>query len=524
MRKKSENISPALAEDMAKKGIDIPLSLEILAGYNAGFYDNVKPVVARGVPPIDGETVVDLRNADARSPLPLFFFDAKKAEANLARFGLRMPTAATSPKNGAVAGFGAAALAEIGKTLLPLCAYGVLNGGHATSYADGKKNLAFGQKTLDALEPFFSAMAPGYKDMPKGIAPAYINPDGSPGASFLELKMRARLLLASEPKTAAARKARLEAQAGFMPLFQMTSTSNDAVLARYYQEIAASPFLAPLAKRLGIKAAGWHTGVQSLIAAYSHSAEGRPKRIFDRAYGEPESSLALPGGHGQSFRVLAPVFRELHARGVRYACLGNVDNLGYMPDPVELAILAISGRPAAFDFAARTAVDVKGGILVETDQNRLTIADIGPAIEFEALLELERRGLPILFNCASGIFDLDYLVPRLGEIAQNLPLRFSDQDKDAGRYSQAEQVTWEVAGILPSFVAFAVNKNERFLAAKLLAETLLTSGAGLKSGAMPEGIKQTAAGLHEGLCALLRGAYAMELSRGKWTPRELLSP
>ena len=56
-------------------------------------------------------------------------------------------------------------------------------------------------------------------------------------------------------------------------------------------------------------------------------------------------------------------------------------------------------------------------------------------------------------------------------------MRFTDQDKDAGRYSQAEQVTWEVAGILPAFLSFAVDKYDRFIAAKLFAETLLTSGA-----------------------------------------------
>jgi UDP-N-acetylglucosamine pyrophosphorylase len=299
--------------------------------------------------------------------------------------------------------------------------------------------------------------------------------------------------------------------------------SNDRTLADFYEKACSSPFLLSLARKTGLEPATWLSGMQPMIAAFSHSSEGRPKRIFDEAYGARNSCLALPGGHGQCFRVLRSIFAELHKRGIRYACLGNVDNLGFTPDPLELAIMAISGRPAAFDFALRTPMDVKGGILVETVEGGLTVADIGAAISLEAMLDLERKGFPILFNCASGIFDLDYLVPRIEEIAGRLPVRFSDQDKDAGKYSQAEQVTWEVTGILPSFIAFAVEKQERFIAAKLLIDTLLTSGVGVDDPAIPENVRTTATMLHSGLASLLRNAYGLELSNGKWTPRELFS-
>jgi len=303
----------------------------------------------------------------------------------------------------------------------------------------------------------------------------------------------------------------------------MTSMSNDNALADFYEKARSSPFLQSLARKTGLDPTAWLTGIQPMIAAFSHSSEGRPKGIFDKAYGARNSCLALPGGHGQCFRVLRSIFTELHERGIRYACLGNVDNLGFTPDPLELAVMAISGRPAAFDFAVRTPMDVKGGILVETVEGGRTVADIGAAISLEAMLDLERRGSPILFNCASGIFDLDYLVPRIGEIARRLPVRFSDQDKDAGKYSQAEQVTWEVTGILPSFMAFAVEKRERFIAAKLLIDTLLTSGIGAGDPAIPEDVRATATILHAGLASLLRNTYGLELSDGKWTPKELLS-
>lgn len=521
-------ISPALKRDMESKGIDLALSKSILEDFNAGLYDTIRPVRAAGVPSIDGSTVVDLRPSD-RPDERLFYFDASKARENLEAFGIGLPASVqgVSKESDNRVAFTKSSLLAIGMDVLGFTAFGVLNGGSATSYADGKKNLALGKDVFDAVASSFATLSPLCKDMPKGITPAYINPDGSPGASFLELKMRARLLLA---KRASLSKGKKGFQSGrdrekkeFLPLFQMTSGSTDPLLRRYYEEIVSSPLLRPMAAEVSIDAARWRTGVQPLIAAFSHSCEGRPKHIFDAAYGKKDASLPLPGGHGQCFRVLSDVLKALRQEGMRYACLGNVDNLGYTPDPVELAIMAISGQPAAFDFAVRTPMDVKGGILVENESGGRTIADIGPAIAFDEVIDLERKGFSILFNCASGIFDLDYIVPRIEEIARHLPVRFSDQDKDAGKYSQAEQVTWEVSSLLPSFIAFAVEKRERFLAAKLLIETLLTSGVGASSPSIPPDLRETALALHGGLESALRSIYGLELSGGKWIPRELIA-
>lgn len=523
----AEAISEALRADMERKGVDISLSLEILDDYNAGRYDGVKPVRAAGVPAIDGGSVVDLRRS--RDPAAvLYSTGAEAARSRLAALGLGLPAAA--PRNGGgspsgeprLAEFRAAELSSIGDSLMAKAAYGVLNGGSATSYADRKKNLALGLETFEAVAPSFNAMAELCRDRPKGVTPAYVNPDGSAGASFLELKMRARLLRARgagfvRGGCGAARPCR-----EFLPLFQMSSLGTDAALAAHYAAARTSPYLAALAAEIGVEGASWRTGVQPLIATFSHSSLGRPKRIFDTAFGAKDTCLALPGGHGQCFRVLASVLTRLRDEGIRYACLGNVDNLGYVPDPIELAILAISGQPAAFDFAARTPLDVKGGILVETESGERTVADIGAAMSFDQVVELERSGNTVLFNCASGIFDLEYLVPRIAEIGRRLPVRFSDQDKDAGKYSQAEQVTWEVTGILPSFLAFAVDKSERFLAAKLLLDTLLTSGIGLEDPRLPGQVRSTAEDLHAGLTALLKNVYGLECVKGRWTPRELL--
>jgi hypothetical protein len=506
--------SAALIRDMESKGIDVALTLSILEDYNSGLYDGVGQVKAAGVPKVDGESVIAV-GRDLEYALPM-------AEATDRLAGLGLPRPAAAFERGGKLAFPRAALEELGERLYPRTAYGVLNGGSATSYADSKKNLAFGQTAFEALHSHFESLAPACKDRPKGVTPAYVNPDGSPGASFLLLKARARLVAA---------KAYIEKYgkpgADILPLFQMSSVGNDGELAEAYRSYATSPFLSGLAEATGLEPASFATGIQPLIAAFTHSSEGRPKRVFDFAYGQRDRAIALPGGHGQCFRILAPTLRGLREKGIRYAWLGNVDNIGYIPDPAETAVLALSGRPAAFDFSFRTPVDVKGGILVEAEGEpgeggrlKRTVADIGPAISFDEVRRLEGSGSQILFNCATGLFDLDWLVPRLDELGRKLPVRVSDQDKDAGRYAQAEQVTWEVISLLPSFIAFAVNKYDRFMAAKLLAETLLTSGVASGDPRIPPELAETSRLLKSGLDAKLSGPYGLELRGGAWAPRD----
>ena len=111
----------------------------------------------------------------------------------------------------------------------------------------------------------------------------------------------------------------------------------------------------------------------------------------------------------------------------------------------------------------------------------------------------------------------EMFVPRLEELGRELPVRFTDQDKDSGRYSQAEQVTWEVASILPGFLAFAVDKYDRFIAAKLLAETLLTSGAAAGDPRIPPELADTSRKLNAALERKLAGPYGLRLRDGRWS-------
>jgi len=182
-------ISEALRADMEAKGIDLALTDAILADLNAGLYDGVQAVEASGVPPVDGVSLVPAGAAMSyRAPVAA-------ARERLAAFGLGLPVGAVI--DGGAVSLDRAALVDLGERLYPATAWGVLNGGSATSYADRKKNGSLGPGVFDVVRSGFELLAPLCDGRPKGVSPAYVNPDGSPGESFLVLKMRAALLRAA---------------------------------------------------------------------------------------------------------------------------------------------------------------------------------------------------------------------------------------------------------------------------------------------------------------------------------------
>ncbi|MEE8440727.1 MAG: UTP--glucose-1-phosphate uridylyltransferase, partial [Spirochaetia bacterium] len=443
----SELLSMEARREMESRNIDVELSLGILSRFNRGDFDHFEPIRVQDIPSVDGTTVVDFT---AEPSLEVPESVAKDRLADLIPDPLLNRIGTELGKNrGGMLVFSRADLDSIGLMLMPRVAYGVLNGGSATSYADGKKNTAFSAGLVGLLQDQFDAMAEISHGHAKGLTPAFVQPDGGFGPSFLQLKMRGLLTLAMRSQVLFERLSPDsvgELPEPLLPFFEMTSIHTNEELRASYVEYRSDGVLADLIALTGLDPTNPVGAVQPMIAAYTHSSEGRPKRIFTRAYGQEHETLPLPGGHGQNFSVLAEVYRTLRSRGKRFVYLGNVDNLGYLPDPVEAAYLALSGKQAGFDFAFKTPVDVKGGILVRDQHGHLSCADIGPAISREEVAKAESAGKPILFNAATGLFDLDFLIPNLERIANELPMRFTDQVKDAGRYSQAEQVTWEVLG------------------------------------------------------------------------------
>jgi hypothetical protein len=507
---------------MKEQNIDLELTLEILHAWNSGKCGDTRPLRAADFPSPDKKTILDMTRFDG------YTVAAREAKARLSPLvpGIRLEDFAKPDGKGNLH-FPLRGLQTIGRLLFPYVSFGVLNGGSATSYCDTKKNEALNGKLFGLLKAPFLESAALARGKPKGITPAYANPDGSPGYSFLELKLR-RLLLEAKlwRATAGAHPGaypvdfRHGSLPPLAPVFQMASVFTSRATGEALGLYEKSPLLENLIAQTGIGITRVRTGVQPLIAAFTHSCAGERKEIFTRAWGRENSILGLPGGHGQNFRVLKDVYLGLRKDGKRFVYLGNADNLGFVPDPVGLAVLALSGKPAGFEFAFKTAVDTKGGVLVRDSGGRLTCADIGPALGAADIEAAEKAGKPILFNAATGLFDLEYLVAHIDEICAGLPLRWSDQDKDAGRYSQAEQVTWEIIGLLPDPLILGINKFRRFLAAKLLLESLMTSGLGLESADFPPELRQLAQSLHGGFVWNMENIFGMRRSGGRWVASE----
>lgn len=512
---KALGVSPELASQMRKNGIDLELTAEILTRYNQGDYDHVKPVEVGGIPEVDGKTVLDLTgNITLRMKLA-------EAKQNIDRLGLKVDLTETGVVEGEEIVFTREDLAGLGVKLYPVLAYGVLNGGSASSYVDYKKNRSFNENLFTLCQSEFEVMAARSEGRAKGLTPAFINKNNTPGPSFMELKMRALLIeVLRYQHTVGGRGHSL------LPMFQMTSVYNNEEILETFRTYKESPLLKDLLLTTGVDVTQPKTGVQPMLAAFTPGAE-KPKTVFTRAFGRENTVLPMPGGHGQNFVVLRNIYQELLDNGIKYVSLGNVDNLGYTVNPVTLAITALLNKEGGFEFAFKTVVDVKGGILIIDRQNRLNCADIGAAITKDEVLRAEQTGKRILFNCAVGLFSLDYLVNNLERIIDNLPMRFSDQNKDAGKYSQAEQVTWEIIALMDDPVIFGVDKYDRFLAAKLLVECLMTSGVGLDDPTYPtapdpeKDLKAVALKLHKGLNKKLATVYGMKEEDGCWQPKSI---
>lgn len=497
-----------LKDLLIQSGADPVLTLQLLEQVNRGDFHS-SPVLPSDFPAPDGKSVLDMT-----APVPPF--PEPSIRENFSRF---FPEESPEKYGDFHQGFfhtDMEKLTLLGLKLLGKTAVGILNGGSATSYGDEKKNRSYGEKIFEIYRDNLRAQSRDYEGQPKGISPAFLHPDGTPGPSFMELKIRALMIQSLCHLWATGEKA-------VPALFQMTSGGTDGPISQAINSYRDSPLLAPLFQEAGWETLEVHTGIQGLIGTFTPKNPQGLRSVFTWDSPEGPKALALPGGHGQNFRVLQNVYADLQKRGFSFAYLGNVDNLGFLMDPPSVALLALTGASAGFDFSFKTSVDVKGGLLYRDPAGKLNCGDLGVAIPGDEVKKAEAEGKgPLLFNCATGLFNLEYLNIHLEEIIRKLPLRLSEQDKDIGRYAQVEQVTWEVLGLLESPLIFAVEKRRRFLAAKLLIESYLTSGWKLDDPRFTDPelkeMKELATGLNQGLNNLLSGPYGMKLEGPRWVP------
>jgi len=487
--------------------IDFKLGQKILDAVNASESRGTRMLEVDVLPCPDGKDIFAL-NKEIK-----FTIERAETEHILSDFEIPLTVLSKVPKDGNTLTFNFENLTLLGLHLIPYLSYGVLNGGMATSYGDVTNNSKFNAELFKDAQTQFDKLCTSAKDKPKGITPAFINPDGTSGFDFLELKMRSVLLYILKSQSVTG-KGKEEYQHS---MFQMTSHNTDSKLWEKYKEYKNSPILKELIDKTGVDITEPESAIQPLIPTFTHTQNGYPLSFFKKKDG---TIYALPGGHGQNFFVLKDVYKKLLGKGKRFVYLGNVDNIGFTVSPVELAVLALSGRRASFDFSFKTPVDVKGGILVREKSGKLNCGDIGRAVSKEFVKASENAGTPILFNCATGLFDLKYLVENIDRIIDSLPVRISNQNKDVGMYSQAEQITWEVIGLLDNLIIFAVNKNERFIASKLLIENMITSGLecceNYLNAHKDSDFAMASRALQTGLKHCLETQYGLKLEDGRW--------
>ncbi len=489
--------------------VDLELGKKILAAVNASRNLDAKTLDVDILPHPDGKDIFVLRSN--------MKFPASKIKADevLDKFSIPRSVIEDVPCDDGTLRFNFKTLQRLGLHLIPYLSYGILNGGMATSYCDIKNNSKFNPELFAQTEAVFSTLSEKYKGQPKGITPAYINPDGTPGYDFIELKMRSVLRHIQQSQKVTGKPASEYQHA----IFQMTSDNTDDKLASRYKEYKNSPILKELIAQTGVDITEPESAIQPLIPAFTPTAAGYPLSFFKDKNGD---YYGLPGGHGQNFIVLRDIYKKLLAAGKKFVYLGNVDNIGFTITPVELAVLALSGRQATFDFSFKTPVDVKGGILIRERNGHLTCGDIGRAVSDAFVKKNEDAGIPILFNCATGLFNLEYLVENLDMIIENLPIRLSSQNKDIGQYSQAEQITWEVIGLLDNLIIFAVEKYERFIASKLLMDNMLASDLECCRNYLAENedtdFVRAVRSVQKGLVWNLKEQYGLELKNGRWVP------
>jgi len=138
---------------------------------------------------------------------------------------------------------------------------------------------------------------------------------------------------------------------------------------------------------------------------------------------DPDKEWAPPG-HGDLYPslVASGMLERLLERGIRWAFVSNVDNLGATLDPRILAWVAREEIPFAMEVADRTPADRKGGHLARrAGTEHLVLREVAqcPDEDLHAFQDIERHRF---FNTNTLWIDLEALRALLAERGGVLPL------------------------------------------------------------------------------------------------------
>ncbi|MFQ3547975.1 MAG: hypothetical protein SNJ56_06520, partial [Termitinemataceae bacterium] len=229
-------INPELAADLERQGADIERTLRILA-LIAEEGNIIRGSVSKsrilqsspqGQPRLPQGQDPRITDFSALSGLTV---DQSAVQELWNTYNITVPVEKLARVSGHRCYFSHTALSELGIRLYPYTAYGVLNGGSATTYVDTKKNTALSPRAFELFQDQFTTFSEAHKQNPKGITSAYFELDGSGGPSFLLLKMRSLLIRALEYRLLTG-----DHHTAVLPFFQMTSDATDAKLTAAYED------------------------------------------------------------------------------------------------------------------------------------------------------------------------------------------------------------------------------------------------------------------------------------------------
>ena len=141
---------------------------------------------------------------------------------------------------------------------------------------------------------------------------------------------------------------------------------------------------------------------------------------------DPEANWAPPG-HGDVYLALwlNGLLERLLERGVRWAFVSNIDNLGGTVDPAILGLMEREGLQFVMEVTRRTESDVKGGPLIrfrdQGGRERLMLME-RTQVEDGHLPDFEDLSRFSVFNTNSLWWRLDAVLERLQQGALDLPM------------------------------------------------------------------------------------------------------
>jgi UTP--glucose-1-phosphate uridylyltransferase len=206
-----------------------------------------------------------------------------------------------------------------------------------------------------------------------------------------------------------------------------------------------------------------------------NEADGRPCGIL------ADRSTWAPPGHGDLYLALktSGVLPLLLDRGIRWAFVSNVDNLGASIDLGILGLMASGKYEFLMEVTRKTAADVKGGTLVRR-RGRLGLLELAQVAE-ERKGDFQDVGAFPVFNTNNLWVDLAAVEERLAAGVFELPLIVNRKVVGGARVAQLETAMGAAVGLFSRTAGVLVPRS-RFAPVKTTDDLLVRRGDAFEAG------------------------------------------